>query len=119
MNRHIKKQVVDALIPLLKSKQPWVALESAKILCCVQNIWIPETGAATLPTPSKTTAALCVAKQALYEQLQHRAELKQSQNRRGYLRRKIKQLKEQQRNTIYHLEETQEQPLAAQEIQNE
>ncbi len=100
MNRHIKKQVVDALIPLLKSKQPWVALEASKILCCVQGIWIPETGAATLPAPSKVTAALTVAKQSLFEQLQHKAELKKAQNRRGYLRKKIKQLKEKVNENI-------------------
>jgi len=93
MNRNLKKTLLESLTPLLKSRNQWIVTEVSRIILGMNGIWPSASNPETLPVPSKATAQLSVAKEFLFQTLQHKAELKRQQNRKAYLRKKLKRLK--------------------------
>ena len=95
VNNTTKKQITEAITPLLYGKAPFAKLEAARILCAVNGVWVTETNP-TMPVPSKVTAQIGLARQEVYERMQQKKEQKRLQNRRSYIRRKLRTLKQAQ-----------------------
>jgi hypothetical protein len=93
MNRTIKKQILDSMGGLLSSRNPYIATQAALILLAAEGVWVNE--AITSQTSSKGTAQLCLARQHVYERLEAKRVKRKIANRKAYLVRRLKQLKEQ------------------------
>jgi hypothetical protein len=90
MNRHTKKQIQDAVSPLLGHREPQIVLQSSLILCAVDGVWVSDIGG--LPTPDSVGVEILLAKKAVLDRLQAKRAKRKSANRRNYLRRKLKAL---------------------------
>ncbi len=77
--------------PLLNTAKLWLRVETAKVLLSLDGKWIPEASYADVEMPSKVKAQLILAKKELYERIEAKREKRKKANRRGYIRRKLKQ----------------------------
>ena len=63
-------------------------IEAAKVIAACSGILLPDTSEALLST--RQAVELRAARQAIAEKMQRRRERKRLENRRGYLRRKLR-----------------------------
>lgn len=85
------------MVPLLKVKNAFIATEAARILCAIDGVWVSE-GVTSLPTPSKVTAQIGLARQQVFERMEAKRAKRKASNRRAYLRRRIEALTQQETN---------------------
>ena len=63
-------------------------IESAKVIAACSGVLLPDTSEALLST--RQAVELRAARQAIVEKMQRRKERKRLENRRGYLKRKLR-----------------------------
>jgi len=90
MNKQTKRQIRDAIAPLLSSESAHVILQAAMVLCSIDGIWCSDLGMSDAPT--KVAAQITLAKQGVFERLEQKRAQRKAANRRNYLRRKLKAL---------------------------
>lgn len=105
MNRHTRKQIREALVPLLSSRSENIKLECAKVLLAVEGVWCGESGN---HAPTKVDARIGLARKAVYERMQATRANRKAQNRRAYLKGKLRRLKQEQANRIQETNDTKE-----------
>ena len=86
------------MVPLLQSRNPFIATEAARVLCAIDNVWVSES-ATSGPTPSKISAQLGLARQQVFERMEAKRAKRKVSNRRAYLRRRIEALKQESNET--------------------
>ena len=96
MNKTVKKLIRERMSTLIAGNNPFIACDAARILLASEGVWVNSGGTDSMPAPSRITAKLTVARQYVYEELQRKGEQRRLQNQKGYIRRKIKRLKEQE-----------------------
>ena len=93
MNKTVKKQIRDAMIPLLANrKSGHLACEAARILCAIDNVYVSSGLTPHVSKPSGVEADLVLARQQVVKVINHKREVKRKQNRKAYIKNKLKNI---------------------------
>ncbi len=95
MKKQTKQAVLDAMVPLLRNRNAFLSTEAARIILAVEGVPVSQ-GVTAQQANGKITAQLTLARERVAETFQRKRERRQRQNRRQYIKKRIKVLQEQE-----------------------
>lgn len=90
-SKTIRKQVIDAMIPLLKSRNQFIQTEAGRqLLALVPDVFVTSGVTNEAGADRKSNAELLAARQTVLAKIQRRQEARKAQNKRAHARRKLR-----------------------------
>jgi hypothetical protein len=90
MKKQTKRIITERMTELLASRNPFVATEAARLILACEGIFPVDGLTAQQGANSKASAQLAIARNHVATQFQHKRDQKRVQNRRYYVRKKLK-----------------------------
>jgi hypothetical protein len=93
-SKTIRKQVIDAMIPLLKSRNQFIQTEAGRqLLALIPDVFVTSGVTDAAGADRRSNAELLAARQTVLAKIQRRQEARKAQNKRANLRRKDRAIK--------------------------